>query len=166
MAQRAGPKPVGGPVTKPRRSPARRALPALLLVAALAGCGTYTPAGVYGYRVKRDEVRFAFRPRRYRWTTFEATGDSVPLRDLRVRRVTLELIYQDGGRERITLDEDEGSFNRRVRRDRFRDRPPLGFSFIVNDHFIAEPPHEATNRIEPQAPGEPARLRLDLTAAP
>ena len=166
MAERAGPEPVGFRLSGPGRSRARRALPALLVAVTLAGCGNYTPAGVYGYRLKKDEVRFAFRPRRYPWTTFAATGDSVPLRDLRVRRVAVELIYEDGGRERIALREDEGSFNRRVRLGRFRDRAPLGFSFIVNDRFVAEPPREATNRIEPQTPGEPARLRLDLTAAP
>lgn len=151
-----------------KRLAPRIAFAALLIAAAalLPGCGTYTPGGIYGYRLKDGEVRFSFRPRRYPWTTIAATGDSVPLRDLRVRRVSLELHYDDGGRERIELDRDEGSFHRRVRRDRFHDRRLIGFSFIVNDRFIAEPPREATNRIEPAGPGEPARLRLDLPAAP
>ena len=143
---------------------ARRTAAALLLTAALLpGCGrTYTPEGVYGYRVRNDEVRFTFRPRRYPWTTIAATGDSVPLRDLRVRRVAVELVYQDGTRERIPLDDGENGFTRRVGIQRFRDRELHGFAFIVNRLFIAEPPRAATNRIEPASLDDPARLRLDL----
>ena len=134
----------------------------LIVSALLAGCSNfYTPEGTYGYRVRQGDVRFTFRPRRYPWTTFAATGDSVPIRDLRVRRVAVELFYDDGTRERIALDDGENGFTRRVRLDRFRERTPRGFSFVVNRLFIAEPPRAATNRIEATGKDEP-RLRLEL----
>lgn len=141
----------------------KRATSFALLLAALAGCGSYTPDGNYGYRLRHHDVRFMFRPRRYPWTAFAATGDSVALRDLRVRRVSVELFYADGGVERIALRNEEGGHERRVRLTRFEGRPLAGFCFLVNDRFRALPPVSAANRIEPTAPGKPVLLGLDLT---
>lgn len=138
-------------------------LAAALMIAALGsalpGCGSYTPEGEYGYRARRDEVRFSFRPRRYPWAAIAATGDSVPMRDLRVRRVAVWLLYADGEGERLAMDDGESGFTLRVRRERFRDRPLRGFAFLVNDRFVALPPPQATNRIE-SASGVPVLLTL------
>lgn len=136
----------------------RVALLAALAALAASCSAPYTPEGIYGYKVRRDHVRFEFRPRRYPWTVYAATGDSVALRDLRVRRVALEVVYEDGATRRFRLKRSEGSWEARLERRRFEERRPRAFSFVVNDRFVALPPRAATNRTG----AAPVRLALEV----
>jgi hypothetical protein len=134
----------------------------LLAVSLPRGGGAPAPRG---YRLRADDVRFTFRPRAWAHTTLLATGDTVPMRDLRVRRVALARPGAGGALALDPMRRDEGTWELNV------PRAALGagrvvFGFVVNDRFWAEPPPAVPNRLA--LPGPPPRhaLTLDLPAAP
>ena len=97
-----------------------------------------------GAQVRGDRVRFVFRPKQYQWTTYQGSGDSIPMRELRLRRVAVVGDFNDWNPRAWRLHEDEGKW---VLSRSLRD---LGsseaFTFVVNDRFWVQSPPEAANR--------------------
>ncbi len=128
-----------------------RALALLMLVAgivALVATIERRPSAPHalGARWRGARARFTFVPKRYAWTRWEGTGDSVALRDLRIRRVSVVGAFNGWDPARDPLDEDENVWQRSVRIADLRPGDTTRFTFVVNDRFWVEPPPVAPNR--------------------
>jgi hypothetical protein len=100
-----------------------------------------------GARLRGERVRFAFRASRFVWTTYLANGDSIPMRELRVRRVSVVGPFNGWDAKAWPLDRDEGEWELSRRRADLGLADSAHFAFVVNGRFWVEPPLEASNRI-------------------
>ena len=112
---------------------------------------------VMGAKVRGEHVRFVFRPRHYRWTVIGGTRDSVAMRDLRVRRVSVVGAFNDWTPGAARLRLDEGTWALRVPLDRVGADAP--FTFVVNDRFWVESPPTAANRAPLEGGGMGLQVR-------
>jgi hypothetical protein len=117
-------------------------------------------ARAWGYRLRGDEVRFRLRARHWRTAVYLATGDTVPLRDLRVRRASVVGPFNDWTPGAWPMERDEGEFVLRRSVGDLGDADSVRFAFIVNDRFWLEPRPETPNRV----PGPGGRHALVLAA--
>ncbi|NOT35517.1 MAG: hypothetical protein HOP12_15335 [Candidatus Eisenbacteria bacterium] len=131
------------------------ALAAVAMVLALAKRERPATATNYGVRVRSERARFVFSPRRYRWTTYGATGDSIRMNELRVRRVSLVGSFNDWDPDAWPMKRDEGTWELKRSLDSLGDPDSVAFTFVVNGRFWVEAPLEAANR-RALAPGRAA----------
>lgn len=130
---------------------------ALLALTLPRGARTARPVGV---RLRGDDARFTFRTRDWTHATLLATGDTVPMRDLRVRRVALARPLGDGTTRLDPMTRDEGVWTLRLR-DAVAPGESLHFGFVVNTLFWVEPPAAAPHR----APFPGPTIRTGMVAA-
>ena len=114
----------------------------------------------YGYTLSGPNVVFAFRPEEYASVTSGATGEWVPMKELRINSVAVAGEFNRWSTDAWPLARSgEGWIATRPIAE-FEQVRPQQFKFVINGRFWAEPPTTALNRIT--APDETRVTNLML----
>ena len=126
----------------------------LLLAILLAG-GCATSGGVhpstpvpreYGYLLSGTNVVFSFRASDYPELTSGATGEWIPIGDVRINRVSVAGEFNRWSTEAMAMARSGEYWVATRPISEFESSRSLQFKFVINGRYWAEPPPDALNR--------------------
>ena len=144
---------------------------ASLCLAVLLTGGCATSGGVlqstpvpheYGYLLSGTNVVFSFRAADYPELTSGATGEWLPIGDVRINRVSVAGEFNRWSTEALPMARSGGYWVATRPITEFESSRPLQFKFVINGRFWAEPPPDALNRAVTTDGNKVANLVLQI----